>query len=269
MSTRNTYYICTLLLFAAISIGSKCASSKLEKVTLSTLNNNPEDSLKKYTYLIVKISSDSLYHSAVASGFFIRKNNKLYFVSNYHVFANYDMINGKIVAANLDRMFIRISGQPYEIKINLDSLTKRHLDYKFYNHPDVFSIEINDLSSTDLINTVENFINKAASPDSSSELVSWGFSNHSEEHIDTLTPKKKIGKLAYPFNINPIIRRENKKIRDSINYYPNMKTEHGDSGSPFFYKQNGKMIFAGVVSSGSQTMPQTIIVRPNKIFEAN
>ncbi len=213
------------------------------------------DSLKEYSKLLTltkKTSKQDNYTViGIATGFFIRKEKKLYLVSANHVFTGNDPFRvNRVDSLAPDLMMFRYkmdNERDTFINIYLDSIKKIYPPKSINDCPDAIAYEI-DLPQSSQIKSIENFVYKDVDINKYDSLFFWGFPAQSSDmnqslryYIENPMPKKYRGICTIPF--------------DSLNFSGSPVENYGSSGSPVFTKKviNGKeqLVFIGIMSSGS------------------
>ena len=227
----------------------------------SDMNN---EDLKKYSYLV---SGDTILSIGKGhmqgTGFFIKREDKIYFVCAKHTLSGCNDKNVKddrspnIMYIHVGDMLIPIDVKP--IKDSAPCLPMV-LD------PDIIAAPIN----TAEINQVDiNVINEHEGnlPQKFSELIIWGFPN-SESRI-TSFQSKDISILT-----NLYVEVDNKPYTDNIHYCTEIKDKNvkgtaGFSGSPAFLKDvdSGKFVFIGIFVGVHPDANGLYIVQPKYLYD--
>lgn len=220
------------------------------------------DSLMKYSYLVYNPVGKQGYYGG--TGFFIKNNKNLFFVTAQHVLDGYDMNDQKLPNFP-DTAYIVIHTKTaiYFHTILLADIIKKHVNSKAYEHADVYVLPVR-IPDTVMVNSIEKFMVPILDCHTVSQTIVFGYPvlNSQPYIILNAPPKEKYSPiLNYCYDIE---YQEINKI-DSFNYPISIKGDgFGFSGAPIFFEIKNKPVFGGIVSSGT---PDTIMMglRPKYI----
>ena len=224
------------------------------------------DSLKKYSYFIYGIVNDNRWSEA--TGFFIKKKNKLFLISALHVFSGRN-IDHTMEMGYPNILYLRIKNHsvtPTYFPINISKIKDTVRDADFYINPDVFVYEIKLLKAIKIY-SIEKFI-KPVPCDKAVNVITCGYP------IDQKASKKET-LVASPVLIHervignyckPIYWTDH-KVNDNINYLisANNGIRDGSSGSPVYFIIQDKIYFAGLISVGTNENAASV-VRPQNVL---
>jgi hypothetical protein len=263
--------------------------------------------LSKYSYpIFIDVEADSInsntgerdtfYYTGHGTCFFIRKSNRLFLVTAYHVFAfKPDMAPGHKIKSLIGGM-ARINYYPEHpednhLRIMIDKSILNSDDINVMINPDLFVFELPAKEyDSPYINSIEGFLPKDKNEVSSPLLMySYGFPSirflKDIVNFTNTDPDSPSYVIPYAGKLKMDVADINEKANwllphpsnmhskfkvDSLNYVANPKYAQGASGSPvFFYSTNNGQInvwFAGIVSTISPVDDFTIIVKEEYIM---
>jgi len=269
-----------LLLFASCvgnsEVKLKEEFAHVDSLAISNANNNVTviDTLAKYSYLLKMFSNGKLRSNG--TGFFIKKNKRLFLVSNYHIFTSQNTTEKKPLPIEFDSLVLVYKRYP-DVKdvytIDLRKIRQESKSYFFFEYPDIYVYELTSLLHPQaIIYSIENMIKpipeKNVSPIDVFAIGYGGkFALYQEEifHFTLSTSIYDSVKLAYgPNHLNAIVTNT---------YWASPKAEGGMSGSPVFFKYstpNGTasieyITFGGVISSDFKISNKEAIVKPDEV----
>lgn len=229
-----------------------------------------EEDFQKYSYLLVLTkkakSLDTTQYNVIgiATGFFIRKKDKLYLVSANHVFTGNDPVRVKRQDKTADLMVLYYNEYGKEKKsfknIYLNSIKLSNPPKSLSQYPDILPYQI-DLPKTAKIYSIEKFLtNDKINISSKKPLFFWGYPGDPKNllqslnyYLTTSQPKKYTGFY---------------KTQDSINYISYPTSGFGNSGAPVFYHtESGEIKFVGILSSASDANNISIIPRYEELIK--
>lgn len=271
--------ILSLILTAFITIGSKSQE----------FTNT--DTLKKYSYLLIGASfhpqsvleapsMNNLRPEAYATGFFVRKNDKLYVGSAYHVFTLFDVYNCKKTNSDIDFWIIRYfdsSGSARFSIIDVREIKNSCVPVFFLFAPDVYFIDVTKQMEGQHVYSIEKFLygkqKKMVAADET--YISYGFPSNGQ----SVYPNPS----DYRLKVQPSYYEG--RQADSSHYAPEYKTGHidsmyitaypirygGTSGSPVFRylkkKQRHSVEFAGVQSGKNETFNCSYVLKGDLVIK--
>lgn len=248
------------------------------------------DSLYKYSYFIYGDNSSTSIEKG--TGFFIKKNHKIYLVTANHVLTGWNVFKKYKEVPYPDTMYVRlynkITLQPDFIPIPIVDFKARNYGFYLFEKPDICFYELK-IPDYDIVYSVEKLVEKYQDKIEVDELIVYGFpivdSRITKFDLIRLAPEKGIGKIHTDKNDSGMFKWDNTYL-DTINYIGtaslNQRIGPGDSGAPVFLQsKNSKhkeIIFGGLVSGGGSVGDSVAmyIVKPllikkmlNKILPLN
>jgi hypothetical protein len=271
-----------------------CVLMYLVLCVLVVYSQSEYDSLKKYSYLIVQYKTaidfranmsslhDFKYDTVItglASGFFIRKKNKLFFVGSYHVFMGVDTYCKKMIP---ESRRAEILGIEYFDKSD-DTFKYYYIDIKELNinsqvislneYPDAYVFEIKDPLPKEMnIYSVEKMISKKRNTKATFQYsIVYGYYypysgiSFIKPITDYMRPTLYKGTIASNDECKDILPNI-----DSLNIRLNTFNKWGASGAPVFFKYKYKskewFEFAGVQAAGNESVDCSVAVRKQEII---
>lgn len=264
--------------------------------------------LSKYSYpIFIDVEADSVnpdtgerdtfYYSGHGTCFFIRKYNRLFLVTAYHVFAfKPDLARGQTIKPIIGGMarinFFPDHPEHNHLRIMIDKSILNSEDINVMINPDLFVFELpaKEYDSPD-INSIEAFLTKDDTETSSPlQVYSYGFPSsryfNNGANFTNTNPDSPSYVIPYAGKLKMDVADINAKANwllprplnmhsgfkvDSLNYVANPKYAQGASGAPVFFSapSNGQpsVWFAGVVSTISPVDDFTIIVKEAYIMK--
>jgi hypothetical protein len=185
------HVVCVLVMISTCIV---CRSQK--EITASGIDSNSKlDSLQKYSYLLVQTQNS---HNAIgyfsnnrsvgiATGFFIRTNARLFFITNYHVMTGVDVYNKALYQQQFDTIKIRYFDNENNVQyysIDLNPIKRNCAVVSLLEYPDLYIYEIKDFPTDAKIFSIEKFLyhNEKTSPERRIAF-SYQFS-HGESYIE-------------------------------------------------------------------------------------
>lgn len=235
------YFISALLLFA---YGHTQCQNPISR-----------DSLGKYSYQMMTLKMPRA-ETHQGTGFFYKRDNRLFFVTARHTFVQCDSLRNKEYFT-FDQCFIYLPSPvqmiPIQVAKTKDSCSC--LDWNRYPDIAVFEVNYNLVSK---VNSVEEFMLPPFKSYGDAEIYGQGFSSDSGAFYYT-TPHH-IHLPAKSFGISWLIGDSVTRVVDSVDYYFFVTTIKarsslkGFSGSPVFLQDSlsKKWRVAGVFTSGMQ-----------------
>ena len=248
-------------------------------------SQNDYDSLRKYSYYIVG-TFDNLDSGKIVStgrvtgtGYFIRHDEKLYFITARHVLAGTDELCRKIIPSDNEGLMnislVNDSGiiQDEVITLNVKTIRDTTACNYLQLSPDIIAYEIDD-SGNHKIYSVEKFL-PTYLPKERGEIITFGYRDSldadgvfvTRESIPLITNKYRL------YNNYQFYRGKENGV-DSINYLVgqrdslfNINEVQGHSGSPAFIKDNkcNRFVFLGTLVGMSYVTYNLSFVKPSFI----
>jgi hypothetical protein len=247
-------------LFIYIILISACYSKQPQKFSLKSDSttreiHNPYDSLKKYSYHLVGISSKPNHPPIIGTAFFIRLNGKLYIASAGHMFNGVETRDSSII--NKDTIWDSVKVILFNSKTGKDTpinapMPKHAIPYYSYQKPDIYISRFDPKGLQ--VNSIENFISDV-SEKKSDKVIYFGFQfSQMRAGSDNYVLFSYEGE-AFKYRFLIPDKYTLVPIEDTLNYYSTPNSYQGNSGSPVFLKfsrfENGKIIdeikFGGIL----------------------
>ena len=268
---RSMLKILILLLSFKITLGQESNDS---------LRKYGYDSLKKYSYLVSGIIND---HSAViGTGFFIKKNASVYFITAAHVVTGWNALEKKWNKDDPDTFFVKLTdkatGEDVLCSIDVSASKKRLVPFSIWDKPDIFIYKIKKPSSY-IINSIENLIvdSPANYVNEINKVFGYGFASYthfSDFHsLINFVPTVIDASTVMKYDSIPNSRKNG--LPDSMHFMiaPTFPWENnfgnGASGAPIFiYSEKlERFIFAGVVIAINRKGMFDLVLRFQKFWE--
>jgi hypothetical protein len=263
--------------------------------------------LGKYSYpIFLTVEADSInvntglkdtfFYTGHGTCFFIRKSNRLFLVTAYHVFAfKPDVMPGRkikpVIGGEVRVNLFPQNPEKVRLMIPIDKSVLNSDDINVMMNPDlyVYELPVREYNNP-FINSIEDFLSKDKNEISSPLLMyAYGFpsirfvkdvvsyTNTNPDSASYVIPyagklkmdvadinEKANWLLPHPPNIHSLYKV------DSLNYVANPKYAQGASGSPVFFSSTNdgqtSVWFAGIVSTISPVDDFTIIVKEEYIM---
>lgn len=205
------------------------------------------DTLQKYSYLIILMRKDGRHHErdlpyGHGTGFFLRKDKRLYLISARHLFSNCDPINRK--RRGYEPVAIKIwyqnsLGKPASQLVPVPEYKIRSRCDLAYVIPDVDTMDVSDYVTDGQINAIDSFMpdySEFRSLSPGDTVVAFGYSHEpgTSDSLDRYPDLSPVRFISYskelPNDQKPPVREQM-----SISYYsigPGLP--HGVSGAPVF-----------------------------------
>ena len=230
--------------------------------------------LKKYSYLIYSNQGQYKYS---ATGFFIRKENRLFLIGAGHTFNGKNTITGVNDPDYPNSISVLIckecKGDSGIIHIDISQIKKMAQPTTFTVKPEIYIYEIKDKLPFE-INSIETL----TKPFNESEknlietVFMFGYPSldgNSTEEYKQIIPTLSIGSLLENYNTLNYYAEIN--AYDKINYLMKPRDDSpmggGFSGSPCFFSLNNKFYFGGICIGGSINKRLIINVRPDEVLK--
>ena len=145
---------------------------------LPLLAQNQNDSLKKYSYLLIQYNGqpDGANYAATrgdelgtATGFFVRVKHRLFLVSNYHVITSVDVYKKERYPDQFGTIKIRYYDRYNQVRyfpVDVDSIRRSSPVISFDEYPDLYVIEIKGFPKDAQLFSVEKILYTAKDPPS-------------------------------------------------------------------------------------------------------
>lgn len=234
--------------------------------------SEPEDSLKKYSYLIsgtIRNSEEGTI-GYKATGFFIKTNDNLLFITAKHVLSGckYYGETNKIYPTSM-RVYLNNDTSDFIgdfITINISSLRDTGLCYSDKSGSD-FSVVVFPNSIRNRVNSIEKFITPDVLPKFLKGMFMYGYSLNKNNGASKFKSNKFQKQSFRPMQLN-----DGLVLIDSNNLYVNIldagdsKEMGGYSGAPVFIRgASGDIYFWGLFSGNSTEVNEIMIVKEDII----
>lgn len=232
------------------------------------------DKFKKYSYLIYA-NGDQFKYSA--TGFFIRKDNRLFLVGAGHTFNNKNTITGVDDNDYPDIISVivcpKCKNDSGIIHIDISQIKKMAQPSTFTIKPEIYVYEIKDKLPFE-VNSIEGFMKNFVNFDKNliDSIFMYGYPSligNSINDYKQISPTLSFGNLLEKYTVFNYYPQIN--TYDKINYLmkPNDSSPMGGgfSGSPCFFKIDDKYYFGGICIGGSINKRLIINVRPEQIIK--
>lgn len=242
----------------------------------SQMDSRENDNLSKYSYFVFTIKDEN--NTEQGTGFFLKKDNRLFFVTTAHFIGSWDSKNNKPYAHIMDSFYLRLYKEghvePFFISIDVKEIRKEIKKGYAFEFPDLYIMEFNN-SDNYQINYIEIEQNIYPVKPPITSLTIFGFPvidsvNDINVYV-RLPPSKSTGTITA--NYSKIVTWAEFNKSDYLNYQINIiegVTKKGISGSPVFMKLPNidKMVFGGMVILGDEISQLFFALRPEVIIDA-
>jgi len=225
--------------------------------------------MKKYSYHIVAIEWQN-YKVINGSGFFVKKGNRLFFVTSSHCLTGWNVFNGVASDEYPDVieiiLFNRATNKLDVFPINAIPFKNANKGNRIHNSNDLTVIEVDPaLQTTHIIYGIEDYLYPTVNYHNS-EIFLAGYDNNYPAGISLISILEancKDGVLLFANNSlanNDLY--EAQTIRGEV--------VRGASGAPAFVYDNNTMKFCGVCIGGDNIpgkFPLLIMVKPEVVLE--
>jgi len=217
------------------------------------------DSLMRYSYLLIgasfhpnvlggliQIETPSLSNLRIegfATGFFIKKNDRIFLITAYHVLTQCDVYKGIMKDSKIDHLILRYSDTLNNFQFVIIPIE----DYKqlpceiFLRKPDVYYAELTGKINDANLNSLENVLygkKKKKRKKTEQEVIFYGYPSSGQLQYTTgqtyswgIAPSLYRGKLADSTHDEPIYKINN---IDSMYITTTPPAYGGTSGAPVF-----------------------------------
>jgi len=237
-------------------------------------NPTTKDTLKDFSYLLYGFKNiQKKYYQSQGTGFFIKTEDDIYFVTANHV------VNGCVKnvkdTTKPDFMMLWQNKQGIYKEWHLNFNTKLIRDTSICrnrdSYPEIFVYKLGNPNTQQIkINCINNFIAEVST--FSKELIFYGFPSSNRNDQENVFDQKPA-----LFKSNDFVVRSNLKHlagQDVINYHIDIKdykidsSMRGFSGSPLFLKDymTKKIVFAGILCAVDLINNTLYIVKPEYLF---
>lgn len=272
-----------IAIIAIILVSCNNSSPKQEGVPEISINTQSKplfsqyDTLMKFSYEMIPVINGKIdgNQNGGATAFFVSLYNRLFLVSNYHVFVQMHTTTKKPLPIQCDSIALRykIKGSDnFKFKmIDLREIKKKHPPIYFFEQPDLFVYEIK-MPDSALIYSIEHMFDtvplKKLYP---KEHVSYGY------YQEAPLPQQMVfTALTYLFDpyidvTDSVGGGRNFKLYNSYMVTPGSKA--GMSGAPVFIKYDTiirnlryeRLVFGGVIMGHDRD--NTTVVKPYELYK--
>lgn len=217
------------------------------------------DSIPNYSYYLGLINHDM---GGEATGFFVKRNGRLYLISNYHVFTGQNTVT-KLKSNHFDSLsfvYQKLDGSAQATSISIKEISKNSKSHYFYEYPDIYCYDVTDKIPGNNVFSIEKYMidipSKKIVP---TDIISIGFGISKKDVMHPVWYHFKIYNAIYD-TLNIIYEKNRVVLKNSYLLTPQIET--GMSGSPVFYIYSGKIVFGGILSSDFESNHTTLVVKP-------
>jgi len=265
-----------LFIFFSCNVGNKSrdkADDSIEKVAQSQIaNTNINTKIQSYSYQLISYFNDdnNKLDSTIATGFFIRKNRRLFIVSNYHVFTGKFTILPKdsIKFDSIKITYVNHQLEVHHLTINVSRIVKNSRSFLYYEKPDIFCYDVTGKFPLDsIIRSVEVFDFDLPNHDNQANKVFSNGYGDSLNNDNTITMTFMVDEnCCNSYQHLPKLTVPEGVFKHS--YFLKNQSVSGMSGSPvFFINDSNKTFFAGIISSHFPQINSTLIVKPSVVYK--
>ncbi|MDQ6609030.1 MAG: hypothetical protein M3Y85_04335 [Bacteroidota bacterium] len=229
------------------------------------------DSLSKYSYL-VQTNEKGL--KSQATGFFVRHQNRLFFITAAHCLTGWDPFRFKQIENFPDTVFIRLSNDTSHLKylpLPISGIKKTAKRFREYESPDVYVVEIKEAKKYRVFSVEQFFDAKLQCDLARTVFVSGypnadGYNDYFRDRQQPFTLADTLGEAYCIYAFRPEV-----KLYDAVNYFTHFKdgtTGPGLSGAPAYLLTEDKtIVFGGIYIGGDASAIRTgMIVRPEYVL---
>lgn len=252
------------------------------------------DSLKDYSYLLIEASYhprsltdiptvDNISVEGFGTGFFIKRQNRIFLVTAYHIPTQCDIYAGIKKDSKSDLLLLRF----YDSLGGINFWYISTAEYKklpavwFYEQPDVITIEVTDQLKNTQLKTIDNILFQKPKKDklrqkAEKSVVSFGFPetdqklySNQHDYIWNIKPSTYKGRITSDSSFADPLFIEKDTAKAYLITTPYQIP--GVSGCPVFsFYKNKKMEwieFSGVQSGSSLILNSASIVDKKELFK--
>ena len=229
------------------------------------------ESVSKYSYLV---QTDKRCEKSQATGFFVRYDKRLFFVSAAHSLTGWDPVALKDQENFPDTIFIRLSNDTSRfsyLSLPVGNIKKTAKAFRDYEAPDVVVVEIKNPKKYNVF-SLEGYFEEDVPCEVAKRVLVSGFPSveHSSEYFKlrqqpaVLTTVLEDDYCFYPY-------RTDRKIYDRLHYFARFeegKPKSGLSGAPAYLEiGKGLIVFGGLYIGESQAgAGKGRIIRPEYVI---
>jgi hypothetical protein len=244
----------------------------LSTISPSLYAQDLPDSLGKYSYLV---QIDKRCEQAQATGFFVRYQQRLFFITAAHCLTGWDPVAMKPIENFPDTIFIRLSNDTSQLTylpLPVRGFKKTVKPFNQFETPDVFVVEIKNAKKYK-VNTIETFFDEEVPCEKATKLVVSGFPKVKLDSSDYMRMRQQPFTLSASVDATYCIYpyRPDVKLYDRLHYYTSFDdktTGKGLSGAPVYVEtDNETIVFGGIfIGDMQQGSGRSMIVRSEYVI---
>lgn len=271
------------ILFLIISYWScKSKDKSLNKTTKDTLVHSisfhgkySTDSLSKYSYVLYGRQKENRNKGKGGTGFFIRYENTLYFITADHLLSSFDQLTQEKEKPYPDTFFIKLftkeTNKDTFYPLDITTLKKITKKVPPFGGPDALVVNADKLKDYKIY-SIEDFLFEYPEQVNITGSIIFGFPTNTD--LDTYIKKPPsilMGGVCDNFHTS-IKRTGYGNIVDTFNYRLDFLNGggviEGYSGSPVFIKipEYTTHVFGGILVIGKDYEKHAYILRPHHVF---
>lgn len=241
------------------------------------------NSLAKYSYILgcTDVNGDIIRQKGNGTGFFIKEDNRVYLITNYHVLSGYDS-EADSTMLTFTHLFFRLpknnNGDLQDMLV--DSMRDSIIEKKIKNNEcaDLVALDVSSFISNKKINELSDFIDTSYFTQMPDSIIFYGYPSRIQTKESFLAKNPIIDKRDGAYKVvTPIIKTKSDEIFFDMFYkfhtpLKDILAEQGMSGSPVFgiYKeQDGdKIKFIGVIKGQPRGLNGAYLINAIEILKA-
>lgn len=248
----------------------KLYATFLLAVCLKASSQDLGDSLSKYSYLIQTKKNEV---QSQATGFFVRHQQRLFFVTAAHCLTGWDPFSFRRVEDFPDTVFIRMTNDTSRLRflsLPVAGIKQKTLPFREYESPDVLVVEIRNPKAYK-VHTVEKYFGERIKCENVKSIWVSGYPRKEDctaYLADRQLPSTASGALGEAYCYYPF--RPEAKRPDELNYVASLEGScAGLAGAPAYILTNEKRIaFGGLYIGGADKGLRTgMVVRPEYVLD--
>ncbi len=251
---------------------------------LAGICQDAESCLSKYSYpIFLKESGKSKI--ANGTGFFYRKDNKTFLVSNYHVLVGWDPTAEMM--KEYDSLYVLKDQTLFLATIAGRNIVKKISKLPFDKMLDIHAVQIDATGLSSMINYINPLLDSIFPSKKADKIIFYGFPSDSQAYSGTVMEAKKVkytGKQVFGYDlwINQLVLTNPKFTRSQLDsaiklkfadkyYFVSPSIKQGNSGAAVFgeFKEKDKVVyrFMGVYFASKFETNTSWIIRPDKVHK--
>ena len=229
-----------------------------------------QDSLSKYSYLV---QTDKQCEKSAATGFFVRYDKRLFFVTAAHCLTGWDPVSLKNIDGFPDTIYIRLSNDTSKfsyLPLPVNGIKKTAKAFRDSETPDVVVVEIKNPRKYSVF-SIEDYFEEDVPCEVAKKVLVSGYTNEGRDDYFRLRQQPSVltSSLDNTYCYYPY--RPDLKLYDRLHYFAKLgekQTMAGLSGAPvYIITGNQSIVFGGLYIGGAQDEATAAkIIRPEYVI---